>query len=319
MQMASSKNRAIGPLRRTAARALAWSKGRWARLSSRLGGNAGKAARLVVLPLLFGLGVGIGLLLSQWSARLPAGFDARSGAALQLSGPEHELAGAPTAAPSSARIEGAAGVSTSTSNRTSPSSASGSRLPTLSGTLVWPADGMVVAMAGWRRHPERGDWRYLPGLELAVPSGAPVRASADGRVASIEASADGFTVVIDHGEGWSTVYGRLFRVRVQPDQSLKAGTIIGYAPSLPDDALPALAGVYGVGGAGSSEARAGALAAVRGVVTFALYHGTESVDPLSVMPPTSFRVADASPPGDIGLESAGVGRWEEQAVSPVGP
>lgn len=313
MAMASSNDRPAGALRRTAARALAWSKGRWARLSSRLGPDAGKAARLVALPLLFGVGLGVGLLLAQWNARLPAGLDRRSGAALQAFGPEEDWAGSPEALPASARKEGAAGASSPAAAGASSQPASGALSSVVPGRLVWPADGMVVAMAGWRRHPERGDWRYLPGLELAVPSQAPVRAAADGRVASVEAGSEGFTVVIDHGEGWSTVYGRLSRVRVQRGQTLTAGTIVGHGPNLPE-AVPALAGVYGVDSAGSAEALAGSPTAVRGVVTFAVYHGTESVDPLSVMPPASFRVADASAPGGAGVEPPPV-----EAASPVGP
>lgn len=324
MAMASSNDRPAGALRRAAARALAWSRGRWARLASRLGPDAGKAARLAALPLLFGLGLGAGLLLAQWGARLPGAWDLQrersGGATLQALGLEQDLAGSPEALPASTRGERPAGVSGPARTGTGSEPNSGALSSVLPGRLVWPADGMVVATAGWRRHPDRGDWRYLPGLELAVPSQAPVRAAADGRVASVEAGSEGFTVVIDHGDGWSTVYGRLFRVRVQQGQTLTAGTIVGHGPNLPE-AVPALAGVYGVDSAGSAQALAGSPAAVRGVVTFAVYHGTESVDPLAVMPAASFRVADASSPGGAGVEGGGVvpPSGEEAASPAAGP
>ena len=183
METASSNERPVGPVRRTASRVLAWSKGRWARFTSGLGGHGGKAARLVVLPLLFVVGLGVGLIFSQWSARLPEEFDVRSGAALQVPGAEQELADAPGGMETGMGVGAVATTSEGAASRT----AAGNGMPVLSDALVWPAEGMVVATAGWRRHPEHGDWRYLPGLELAVPSQAPVRAAADGRVSSVEA------------------------------------------------------------------------------------------------------------------------------------
>lgn len=313
MQMASSGRKDAGGLRRAAARLAAWSRGRWARIAPGLGPVAGRAARRAALPLLFAAGVGLGLALSRpWGPVALPGFGGAPQAAVAPSRLEGEVAG------TAALVTGEPGARSDgtparTAGASTAASGAGARAAFLSGGLVWPADGMVVAMAGWRRHPEQGDWRYLPGLELAVPSQAPVRAVAAGTVSSVEAASDGFTVVVDHGNGWSTVYGRLSRVTVEPGQALEAGAVLGHAPALPE-AVPALAGVYGVEGAGAPPEPA---AAVRGVVSFAIYHGTESVDPLSVMPAASFRVADDSPAAGTqpqALELPGVG-----GVSTAGP
>lgn len=280
-------------MRRTASRLLAWSRGR-------------AAARLPLLLLLFGAGLAAGLLATRWGLPAPGGWVQQAGSVA----PPVETAGRSAPLPASGQAVAAATRQPAAAPAAEGEAAGGASRMGLPGRLVWPADGMVVAVAGWRRHPEHGDWRYLPGLELAVPSGAPVRAAADGRVSGVEAGADGFTVVIDHGDGWSTVYGQLARVHVQRDQAVRAGAVIGYGPLLPD-AVPALASLYGVGDAAGAEA---APAAVRGVITFAVYHGTESVDPLAVMPAGSFRVADGSEPEPLPAGSApGAG------ASPVGP
>lgn len=306
MEMASSRGRTTGPLRRGAARALAWSRRRWGRLVSRLESRDARAAlRLPLLLLLFAFGLGAGWLVARWNG------SAGSGAKLDLTMQPTAAAEADTLPAASSRATPVeSGAQATALAPTAGTAMTGGRAG-LQGRLVWPADGMVVAMAGWRRHPEHGDWRYLPGLELAVPSGAPVRAAGEGRVRAVEAGSDGFTVVVDHGGDWQTVYGRLARVRVQQGQDVAAGVVIGYGPSFPE-AVPALTGLYGVGDVAGG---AGA-ATVRGVVTFAIYHGTESVDPLGVMPAGFFRVADGSEPlpalsapDDRGLPS----------VSPVGP
>ncbi|HEY8425317.1 MAG TPA: M23 family metallopeptidase [Limnochordales bacterium] len=307
MEMASSKGRTAGPLRRSAARALAWSRDRWGRMVSKLGSSHARAAlRLPLLLVLFALGLGAGWFVARWSGS--AGNGAGMGLTMQ-SAPAAETSMLPVATSRATTAESA--------TRPSPLAPAAGTTVTggragLQGRLVWPADGMVVATAGWRRHPEQGDWRYLPGLELAVPSGAPVRASGDGRVSAVEAGADGFTVVIDHGGEWQTVYGRLARVRVQQGQEVAAGTVVGYGPSFPE-AVPALAGLYGVSDVAGTT---GSAATVRGVVSFAIYHGTESVDPLGVMPAGFFRVAEGSEPlpaltgsSDLAIPS----------VSPVGP
>lgn len=265
--------------------------------------------------LLFALGLGIGYLTWRYAPVSPPGPGSLS--------PLTQVGDtAPASLPGLSKATGAgmAGGGNAAGTREQGVQASGTMTAgpapglstSLPGSLVWPADGLVVATAGWRRHPERGDWRYLPGLELAVPSQAPVRAAAAGTVRSVDVQSDGFTVVLDHGQGWSTTYGRLSSVRVERAQGVTSGTIIGYGPRLPE-VVPTLAGVYGVGGATQAAGEPGA--SIRAVISFAVYHGTESVDPLAVMPAASYRVAGPDEPE--AYEPAGAG--EPSGPSPVGP
>ncbi|WP_324716196.1 M23 family metallopeptidase [Carboxydochorda subterranea] len=298
-------------------------RGWWSRLSRRAAAftgalrRPGATRRAAALGALFVVGTGIGLLVRgplapslQGPARM-TGTEQASLGSLEAARPQPGAVGetgssagslAPPSRPAGASTQGA--------------QPQGLALP---GELVWPADGMVVATAGWRRNPDRGDWTYLPGIELAVGSSSAIRAAADGTVASVDAGSGEFSVSIDHGQGWVTIYGGLSRVRVQPGQRVQRGAVIGYGPRLPE-AMPALAGAYGVGGAAGAE-EAGS--SVRAVVSFSVRHGTESVNPLSVMPAASYRVAPADEPATgtqpTTAQASASSDGLDEAPSPVGP
>lgn len=95
-----------------------------------------------------------------------------------------------------------------------------------------PHDGEVLL-----GHAVRHDGGGHDGLDYAVRQGDMVRASASGVV--IEANADaprlGRLVVIDHGNGWHSAYGRLGRITVKVGDVVKAGERIGLA-GVSDDA-----------------------------------------------------------------------------------
>ena len=155
------------------------------------------------------------------------------------------------------------------------------------GSFQWPADGIIVSSVGWRRHPQRGDWSYQPGLELAVGGRAPVRAAADGQVQEVALEAEGYVVTVEHGGGWVTRYSRLGAVSVSPGSQVRRGATVGYGPPAPDPVLPAMGRLEGALAAdGPSWAGTGGLA----VVGFEVRRGGEAVDPLRVMEPGGFRV-----------------------------
>ena len=71
-----------------------------------------------------------------------------------------------------------------------------------------------------RFHPILKIWRPHTGVDYAAPIGTPVRATAAGTVVSIGWDGGyGRTVVLDHGDGYSTVYAHLSRYR----KGLRAG------------------------------------------------------------------------------------------------
>jgi murein DD-endopeptidase MepM/ murein hydrolase activator NlpD len=75
---------------------------------------------------------------------------------------------------------------------------------------AWPVSGEVVGEPRWVFSEYLDEWRYLPGVEIAVNTGTPVTASMSGRVISVRADPDLGTVVqLEHSGGTTTEYGRL--------------------------------------------------------------------------------------------------------------
>lgn len=95
--------------------------------------------------------------------------------------------------------------------------------------LVRPADGPVSGVFGSRRVYEGHPGSPHSGLDIAAPTGAPVRATAAGTVVLAESDLflTGGTVLIDHGLGLISTYAHLSRVEVAVGQRVEAGTRIG--------------------------------------------------------------------------------------------
>jgi len=92
---------------------------------------------------------------------------------------------------------------------------------------IWPTFGRVTSGYGWRRHPltTRREFHYA--IDIGNLKGTPVRATADGRV--IVAGWQGTygrSVMIDHGQGFSTRYAHNSTVLVKPGERVKRGQIV---------------------------------------------------------------------------------------------
>jgi murein DD-endopeptidase MepM/ murein hydrolase activator NlpD len=100
-----------------------------------------------------------------------------------------------------------------------------------SGGLIWPVDGPVVSGFGSRTI--NGSYEYHPGIDIAVPSGTPIRAAAAGAVifTEPESSSGGYGnyTCIDHGGGLSTCYAHQETFAVSAGQQVSQGQIIGYS------------------------------------------------------------------------------------------
>jgi murein DD-endopeptidase MepM/ murein hydrolase activator NlpD len=98
---------------------------------------------------------------------------------------------------------------------TGPASAAG---------LIWPVHGVLTSSFGWR-------WgRMHEGIDVAVPSGTPVVASASGTVIVAGwLGGYGNLVVIDHGNGLATAYGHNTSVTVGYGQSVAQGQLVAYS------------------------------------------------------------------------------------------
>lgn len=71
-----------------------------------------------------------------------------------------------------------------------------------------------------------------PGLDIAVPTDSYIRASGGGRVLRVgEDPLYGFFVVLDHGEGYQTVYAHASTILVQRGQSVRRHEVIALSGS----------------------------------------------------------------------------------------
>lgn len=94
---------------------------------------------------------------------------------------------------------------------------------------LWPTRGLVTSNFGTRTSPWSGKVSGHRGMDIAAPTGTPVRAPADGVVTfSDYDGAYGKTIVITHGYGMSTRYAHLSGFKVQAGNHVKRGDIIGY-------------------------------------------------------------------------------------------
>lgn len=91
-----------------------------------------------------------------------------------------------------------------------------------------PMAGTLTSGFGMRSHPLLGIRREHQGIDLAAPTGTPIRATADGIVGRAAwAGGYGLLVEVDSG-GTQTRFGHMSRLAVSTGQSVKKGDVIGY-------------------------------------------------------------------------------------------
>jgi len=97
--------------------------------------------------------------------------------------------------------------------------------------LRTPLDAARISSGfGMRRHPILGYSRMHQGVDFAAPTGTPVFAAGDGRVAFTGSRGGyGTTVVINHAGGISTLYAHLSSIQrgLRPGSAVRQGQVIG--------------------------------------------------------------------------------------------
>ncbi|WP_231638841.1 M23 family metallopeptidase [Aurantiacibacter marinus] len=90
----------------------------------------------------------------------------------------------------------------------------------------------LTSQYGYRVHPVTGRGSNHSGIDLAVSTGTPVVATADGevRIAHYQ-GAYGLLVALDHGEGVQTRYAHLSSIAVSAGQMVSEGDLIGRSGS----------------------------------------------------------------------------------------
>jgi len=94
--------------------------------------------------------------------------------------------------------------------------------------FIWPARGVFTSGYGIRRHPIFRIRRMHTGQDIAAPYGTPVQAASDGRVIYTGwFGGYGKIVVIDHGDGVSTLYAHLSKILTRSGARLRRGEVVG--------------------------------------------------------------------------------------------
>ena len=98
------------------------------------------------------------------------------------------------------------------------------------GQLAAPVNAPITSDFGWRIHPIYGTSRLHAGTDFGVDEGTPVHAADGGVVAEAGwISGYGYTVIIDHGNGMSTLYAHNSEVAVSAGQTVSKGQVVSYS------------------------------------------------------------------------------------------
>jgi murein DD-endopeptidase MepM/ murein hydrolase activator NlpD len=91
----------------------------------------------------------------------------------------------------------------------------------------------VASGYGYRIDPIYKTTKFHAGLDFTAPQGTPIYATANGTVVTAGFTEGGYGnhVVINHGYGYETLYGHMFKVKARIGQVVKRGEVIGYVGS----------------------------------------------------------------------------------------
>ena len=95
------------------------------------------------------------------------------------------------------------------------------------GTMTWPAEGEITSPFGWRVHPIFGTQRLHTGIDIGADYGDAIRAADGGVVIHADwMGGYGNAVIIDHGNGISTLYAHNSQLLVSEGQTVAKGQTV---------------------------------------------------------------------------------------------
>lgn len=86
---------------------------------------------------------------------------------------------------------------------------------------------------GYRTDPFTKVRKFHFGMDFTAPRGTPIYATGDGEVVRADNKSTGYGnhIRIDHGYGYQSLYGHLFKYNVKANQKVKRGDLIGFVGS----------------------------------------------------------------------------------------
>jgi murein hydrolase activator len=96
------------------------------------------------------------------------------------------------------------------------------------GSLPWPLSGKVIITGHFGKEKYLDTKLYVQndGIIISTDIGTSIKSVADGIVTNVFDIGDALAVIVQHGK-YFTIYNKLSSVNVSPNQSVKAGTLLG--------------------------------------------------------------------------------------------
>ena len=102
----------------------------------------------------------------------------------------------------------------------------------LATTVGWPVSGTLSSPYGYRNHPVHDEKKFHTGVDISVPPGSEVKATAQGIVSFAGwTEGSGIVVVVEHGHGFSTAYAHNRKAVVRVGQRIARGEVVAQSGS----------------------------------------------------------------------------------------
>lgn len=97
---------------------------------------------------------------------------------------------------------------------------------------LWPVHGYISSDYGWRAHPLGGYSQFHSGVDIVSDYGTPIYAAGAGVVSfSGYYGGYGYSVIVDHENGFCSLYAHCSQLAVRHGERVKKGQIIAYVGS----------------------------------------------------------------------------------------
>lgn len=98
---------------------------------------------------------------------------------------------------------------------------------------MWPvptSSAYISSVYGWRNDPISGQRKFHYGIDIAAPGGSKIIAPKDGTVVYTKHQSSGYGIhlLVNHNNGYYTLYGHCQSLAVSAGQSVKQGQVIAY-------------------------------------------------------------------------------------------
>ncbi|MGL4740887.1 MAG: murein hydrolase activator EnvC family protein [Sarcina sp.] len=98
--------------------------------------------------------------------------------------------------------------------------------------FIRPVNAPISSHYGYRIHPVTGEKKHHNGTDYAASTGTPIKAIASGTVTTAGwHNAFGNMVIVDHGNGYTSLYAHASSLNVRAGQTISQGQVVSYVGS----------------------------------------------------------------------------------------